>query len=201
MAGRTWQTGRAGFPAFALGGILPLLFGSACSEDTGVVELSWVFVDRDGGAIYPGDQLSLNRRESSCGLPGRLGDGTSIHYDLHVELEICTSECVADCGGGCQEDITRRFACDTARGTDPEVGAADHPYRLTVRTVIIRSDGDTECANLPADCVDVPGPRERTVQPGLVTDLQVYQIKVNVDVGGGESSTGAQLDLEECGCA
>jgi hypothetical protein len=163
------------------------------------VELSWVFVDRNGGVIFPGDQLSLDRRDSSCDLPGASGDGSSILYDLQVELEICISENDAD--GSCEEDVTRRFACDTARGTDPEVAAADHPYRFTVRAVISRSDNDVECANLPANCVDVPGPRERKVQPGLVTDLQVYQIKVNVDLADGESTSRARLDLEECGCA
>jgi hypothetical protein len=166
-----------------------------------VVELSWVFVDKNGGVIYPGDQLSLDRRESSCDLPGQLGNGSSVFYDLQVELEICTAEDDAGSDSVCPENITRRFPCDTARGTDPEVSVADHPYRFTVRTVMTRSDGGTECTNLPADCIDVPGPRERKVQPGLVTDLQVYQIKVNVDIGDGESSPHAQLDLEECGCA
>jgi len=165
------------------------------------VELSWVFVDRNGGVIFPGDQLSLNRRESSCGLPGVLGDGSSILYDLQVELEICTSAADTGGDGSCQEDVTRRFPCDTARGTDPEVAAADHAYRFTVRTVMTRSDSDVECTNLPVNCIDVPGPRERKVQPGLVTDLQVYQIKVNVDLADGESTQRAQLDLEECGCA
>lgn len=198
---RPQRTGRARFFALAFAGLSPLLSGSGCSDNTGVVELSWVFVDRNGGVIYPGDQLSLDRRESSCDLPGQLGNGTSLPYDLRVELEICTAEDGAAGANECHENLTRRFPCDTARGTDPEVDAADHPYRFTVRAVMTRSDNDVECTELPADCIDVPGPRERRVQPGLVTDLQVYQIKINVDVGAGESSPRARLDLEECGCA
>jgi hypothetical protein len=190
--------------AWVLASTTLLVLGSAmvgCSDGTGVVELSWAIVDREGDAIYPGDQLSIDRRQDSCDLPGRIGDGVDVSYDLRVELEICDPLCEPGCDDpDCLVDGRRRFACDTARGSDPNVPAADHPYRFAVRAVVVRSDDGRECADLPAGCIDVPGPRERIVEAGLVTDLQVYQIRVGVDLGANESDPSARLDLEACGC-
>ena len=187
--------------AQTLAGSLGVALLCGCSGGAGVVELNWVFVDRNGEGIYPGDQLGSNRRDNSCGLHGRLGDGATVDYDLEVELEICDPSCAAGCESAeCLVGGPRRFSCETARGSDPDVPSADHPYRFTVHAVVLPSDA-LECSDAPSTCIDVPGPRERTVEEGLPTDLQVYQIKLDIDDREGASRADAQLDLEACGCA
>jgi hypothetical protein len=166
----------------------------ACGNDTGAVELAWVFVDRDGDAIYPGGVFTSGDERDSCGLPGVAG-GQGVTYDLRVELEICDPGCAAGCDAEeCLVVPNHVFPCITARGNDPDVPASEEPYRFTVRAVL-------ESPGLPGPCRDpaclaVPAPRERVVTAGLVTDLQVYQIVVDVDRQGD-----ASLDLEACGCA
>lgn len=169
-----------------------------CSE-LGVVELNWVFVDRGGEPFYPGGQFALNRYESSCGLRGKIGD-TTVRYDLRLELEICDPACAGGCDDpDCQVVEPRRFSCKTARASDLEVPSAPDPYQFSTRAVIEREDG-VECSNLPPGCVAAPGPRERIVSPGLVTDLQVYQIGVDMDGTVGPTNDAAHLDLEACSC-
>lgn len=166
----------------------------ACVErDAGVVELAWVFVDRDGNPIYPGGVFSIEDQKDSCDLLGSTSNGTVL-YDLQVQLEICDLTCDAGCDDpSCLVLEPIRFPCNTSRGTEREVPDADAPYRFTVRATIDSVQG--ECIDPAPTCVAVPGPRERTVTPGLVTDLQVYQISVDIP------SSDAALDLEECGCA
>jgi hypothetical protein len=166
---------------------------SACSlEDTGVVELNWVVVDRDGEAIFPAGQFMASG--DTCDLPGRSGDA-SVRYDLRVELDICDPGCDAGCDADeCRIVAPTRYSCSVARGTDRDVPASEDPYMFTVRASISTPDG--ECSDLAPPCVATPGPRERTVHRGLVTDLQVFQIIVNSDIDAGDP-----LDLEACGCA
>ena len=167
---------------------------SACLErDAGVVELAWVFVDRNGEPIYPGGVFSANDQRDSCDLPGMTSQGPIV-YDLRVQLDICDLSCEAGCGDPtCQVIEPLRFPCRAARGTDPEVPASDEPYRFTVRAAI-ESNLGPNCLDPDPTCVGVPGPRDRTVTAGLVTDLQVYQISVDVP------RDDAPLDLEACGC-
>jgi hypothetical protein len=171
----------------------------ACGPvDTGVVELSWVFVDRDGDPIFPAGQFVQGNRDS-CGLPGRIG-AEQVAYDLQVELEICDATCPAGCGGeGCLVIDPLRFSCKTARGSDPDIPSSDDPYRFTVRTVIRVPDRNIECRDPEPTCIAVPGPRERKVLPGLVTDLHVHQIVLDMDQAAPRSGDGS-LDLEACGC-
>jgi hypothetical protein len=167
---------------------------SACGNDTGSVELAWVFVDRDGDPIYPGGVFTADDERDSCELPGTLG-GQSTRYDLRVELEICDPGCTEGCDAEACLVVPRlMFPCTTARGNDPDVPASDTPYRFTVRA-LLDPEPLAECDPAPT-CLAVPAPRERVVGAGLVTDLQVYQIVVDVDRQGDRS-----LDLEACGCA
>jgi hypothetical protein len=165
----------------------------SCSlEDTGVVELNWSVVDRDGEAIFPAGQFMASG--DTCDLPGRRG-GATVKYDLEVELAICDASCAAGCGADeCQIVEPTRYPCSVARGTDRDVPASEDPYLFTVRAVVATPDGD--CSDLVPPCIATPGPRERAVHRGLVTDLQVFQIIVNADIDADEP-----LDLEACGCA
>jgi len=174
--------------------LLAVIGAGGCGDDTGAVELAWVFVDRDGDAIYPGGVFTADDERDSCELPG-IAAGRGVPYDLRVELEICDSSCPAGCDAEeCLVVPRHMFPCTTARGNDPDVPASDDPYRFTVRAVLDASTLASPCRN-PA-CLAVPAPRERVVTAGLVTDLQVYQIVVDVDRQGDPS-----LALEECGCA
>ena len=175
--------------------LLPLaLNATGCLErDAGVVELAWVFVDRNGDPIYPGGVFSFTDQRDSCDLPGVTSQGPIV-YDLRVQLEICDLSCDAGCTDpACQVVEPIRFPCRAARGTDPEVPASDEPYRFTVRAAI-ESNLSPNCLDPAPTCVAVPGARDRKVTPGLVTDLQVYQISVDVP------NDGSPLDLEACGC-
>jgi hypothetical protein len=166
---------------------------SACSlEDTGVVEFNWSVVDRDGDAIFPAGQFMASG--DTCDLPGVRGD-TRLDYDLQVELGICDASCAAGCTADeCQIVQPSRYPCTVARATDRDVPASEDPYLVIVRAVIATADG--VCTELVPPCVATPGPRERTVHRGLVTDLGVFQIVVDTDIDAGDP-----LDLEACGCA
>jgi hypothetical protein len=166
---------------------------SACAlEDTGVVEFNWAVVDRDGDAIFPAGQFMASG--DTCDMPATLG-GASVRYDLHVELEICDQECAGGCDDpDCLVVPTSRNSCTVARVTDRDVPASSDAYLFTMRAVISLPDGD--CVDFVPPCIAVPGPRERPVHRGLVTDLQVFQVVVNSDVDADDP-----LDLEACGCA
>lgn len=173
-----------------------LVAGPACSVDTGVVEWAWSFVDQDGDAIFPSGVFDLGRT-SSCALPGRFG-AESVRYDLGAELVICDPECAGGCEDpDCQVVAPLGFDCERYRGSNPSVPSSDAPYLFSISPVITLPGGD-ECRDLGA-CITAPGERERVVHPGLVTDLQVFQLVVGMDQGGPTSGSGS-LDLEECGC-
>jgi len=168
----------------------------ACGGDTGTVELAWVIVDRDGDPIYPGGVFTADDERDSCELSGVAAE-QAIPYDLRVELEICDPGCEAGCDADeCLVVPRHVFPCTTARGNDPDVPASDQPYLFTVRAVLDAPVFTSDCRDPASSCLAVPAPRERVVTAGLVTDLQVYQIVVDVDRQGD-----ASLDLEACGCA
>ena len=167
----------------------------ACGEvDAGVVELAWEFVDRNGDKIYPGGLFDPGKTDA-CDLPGRI-DGQPVTYDLGLLVEICDTTCAQGCGDpDCLVQPPLRFSCKEHRGSDPSVPSSDEPYRFTVRPVVEIDQGDRVCLEALPTCIAVPGPRERIVEPGLVTDLQVFQVAVDIERG-----TGDPLDLEACGC-
>ena len=177
--------------AIALLAALPGLALAGCSGvDAGVVELNWRWVDRDGDPIFPAGQFSPG--QGSCDVRARSSDGAT-RVDLRVELSICEESCADACDAECEVTPAERFDCDAARATLNSVPAAEEPYLFIVRAVI---DGTGEpCVAPPPGCIAVPGPRARTVQRGLVTDLQVYQLAVDLDLDGDSS-----LDMAACGC-
>ena len=177
--------------------LLAAALGSGCGDLDGAVELAWVIVDRDGDAIFPGGVFSLDDERDSCELRGVVGD-RSVSYDLRVELEVCDPSCEAGCDSEqCQVLPRHEFACNEARGSLPTVpDSGGEPYLFTVRAVVSVPSLQLECREPSPSCVAVPAPRERRVEPGLVTDLQVYQIAIDVDRDSNEP-----LDLEACGCA
>lgn len=167
--------------------------GGCVERDAGVVELAWTFVDRNGDPIYPGGVFSIDAQRDSCDLPGTTAMGP-VPYDLHVVVEICDMSCAAGCDDpDCLVIDPLVFPCDTSRGSEREVPASDDPYRFTVRATV-NSNLSPHCTAPKPTCIAVPGPRERSVVAGLVTDLQVYQISVDV------KDDRAPLDLEDCGC-
>lgn len=168
---------------------------TGCGDiDTGVVELNWAFVDRDGDAIFPAGQFSIGRGDS-CGLPARSAT-QRVDVDLAVELDICDPACEGDCTEDCKIVPSTRANCVDARRTLQSVPASDDPYLFFFRAVI--ETPTSECVDPPPSCIATPGPRERHVLRGLVTDLQVIQLVVDIDL---DISGANALDLEACGCA
>ena len=173
--------------------VCALLALPACGDGTGVVELSWIFTDRDGESLFPGGALTVGARRDSCDFVGRTSAGTQ-PVDLRMQLEICDPLCAGGCDDpACLVVDPLRFPCTVSRGSNPNIPATDDPYRFTVRAVI--ESAEIECTDPEPTCIAVPGPRDRSVEDGLVTDLAVYQLVVNVQQGIDE-----EIDLEACGC-
>lgn len=164
--------------------------GAGCAEE-GVVEIAWSVVDRLGEPIYPAGVLSADRRDDSCRLPGRAGEA-SVPYRLQLQLDACPPDAQS-----ADECDTTAFSCAVHRAS-MMIPAATEPYEFTVRALTRRADRDEDCPELESDCIAVPGPRNRKVRDGLVTDLQVYQVVVDVDAEA--SGRTGRLDLEGCGC-
>ncbi len=174
-----------------------VLLQAGCSVDTGAVEWAWVFVDQDGDTIFPGGVFDLGRTDA-CGLPGTTSEG-GVRFDLSVELTICDPTCTQGCEDpDCQVIAPLGFDCNNSRGSNPSVPSDDAPYQFRLNPVLSLPD-DVECRDLTS-CIAAPGPRERVVKPGLVTDLQVFQLVVGLDIDA-PAAAGGSLDLEACGCA
>lgn len=144
---------------------LALACAPACDRTHGEVELNWTVVDSAGSAVFPAGAL-----DDLCRFTGRTTEGGPlVDYGLRVELRLCEP----DCPGGCSDPACRAadltYACDAARGFNT-VEAGDYDF-----TVALVADLPDACdCELTDACALVPGPRARAVEPGLVTDLQVY---------------------------
>ncbi len=82
-----------------------------------------------------------------------------------------------------------------------DIPASEEPLLFDLRAVL--SYQGLSCVSPAPDCVAVPGPRERKVRPGRVTDLQVYQVVIDTDADGRPAGGGLSrelLDLDACGC-
>jgi hypothetical protein len=152
------------------------------------VELSWAFFDRDLRTVFPrGDE------KDACRFVGDV-DGTERQYDLNVRLSL-----IGPCADNeefedCEVAEEHTFDCNRFRGYLPEVPAELDPYVMRV-DVLVNPRSDPRFVASPK-CVAVPGPRERTIRPGHVTDLAVYQFVVDATsfaTGGSDP-----LDLEAC---
>lgn len=152
----------------SLGLGLGLLLAPACENTAGEVELNWTVVDAAGQAMFPaGDFGDL------CEFIGRaVPGGERRPYSLRAQLRLCEPGCPGDCADepSCQVE-TLRYRCDAARGFST-VPAREEPYLFEV-AMVADFGGGCSCELGPA-CALAPGPRMRKVEPGLVTDLQVY---------------------------
>ncbi|HEY8379535.1 MAG TPA: hypothetical protein VIK91_23745, partial [Nannocystis sp.] len=140
----------------------------ACDGSSGQVELNWTVVDAAGRAVFPSGELS-----HLCDFTGRtVPEGERRPYSLQAQLRLCEPDCPGSCAAepSCRVE-TLRYPCTSARGFST-VPARDDPYSFEVALVADLGDGCV-CELAPA-CALVPGPRTRRVEPGLVTDLQVY---------------------------
>lgn len=180
------------------GCLLPasLILCAGCGEDYGTVTLSWQIVDRNGDRIYPRGLLDRDARRDACGLSGFTSAGDTT-YDFGVQLEICDPACPQGCDDpACLVKPPLHFSCETFRGTDMEVPSSEDPYLFFLRPALDIAQRELACTTPAPWCISVPGPRERTLSHGLVVDLQVYQLAVDVDPSSEDA-----LDLEACGCA
>lgn len=149
-------------------GLACLLLPAACDGSSGEVELNWTVVDAAGSAVFPAGDF-----DDLCEFIGRTApDGERRPYSLRAQLRLCEPDCPGSCAAepDCQAQ-TLRYRCNAARGFST-VPARDEPYSFEV-AMVADFGGGCVCELQPA-CALAPGPRARTVEPGLVTDLQVY---------------------------
>lgn len=186
---RAWTSSARLWLAAALAASAPL----ACAPTEGYVEIAWSFIDQGGSTLYP-DGVLADSCDFTAAFAAESASDTLRPAKLRVELEICDPACDGDCEDpACMVVEPTQFACNTARGalTIPATGG---DYRFTTR-IVAELDGDPDCACvLSTDCALVPGPRDRAVRPGLVTDLQNYQFVLDV------TDDPSILDLTPC-CA
>lgn len=180
-------------PALPAAAALCLL--AACEHTRGEIEINWTIVDRAGTQVFPSGELA-----DLCEFTGLLADGdaTPTPYALAVQMRLCEPDCLAGCDDpSCQlERIT--YACDAARGFSSVDARTDIPYDFHVDLVANPDSGACGCTLTPP-CALVPGPRTRTVEPGLVTDLQVYLLVLGLDDIAAASTSGrTRLDLATC---
>jgi hypothetical protein len=170
---------------------LAVLACSACSERAGLIELAWQFDNAKLQRIYPLSDLA-----DTCGIASQSG----IRYDLQVRLTIVenTPACAADLSNlDCQVLEPISFPCNRFRGTAKDVpisavsDGSDPGYLMLVEAVI--DPTDTPAFVPDPNCLTAPGPRVRSVRPGRITDLEVYQFVVS-----GIESEGALLDIDAC---
>lgn len=176
-------------PLVALALLLP-----ACERTLGEVELNWTVVDAAGRDVFP-----VGPFDDLCSFTGRTAaDGERRPYRLGVRLRLCEPDCPQDCAAepACQA-ATLDFTCNAARGYDT-VPAREEPYDLAVE-LVADFGGGCACALGPA-CALVPGPRTRAIEPGLVTDLQVYLLVLTgLDLATDTAEAGRTvMDLVGC---
>lgn len=158
--------------AFTLG----LAATTACQGDRGEVELNWTLIDRAGGQVFPSGAI-----DGTCSFHGLLpaaGD-ERVDYSVRVEVRLCEPGCEAGCGDPACIHTRVAFDCSAARGY-ATVDARDDPYIFDIRLVATPDDGACTC-DIQSPCALIPGPRHRTVEPGLITDLGVYLMVLGVD--------------------
>ena len=175
--------------------LVALASALACDRDHGEIELNWTLVDRAGTQIAPFGALG-----DTCNFTGKFAetDAKPSTYDLELRLRLCDPDCAAGCDDpGCLvEDI--RYDCSAARGFSRVSARTESPYDITVDLVAVPRSGACGCAVTPP-CALVPGPRRRTVEAGLVTDLQVYLLVLGIDNINDSLEDGRpRLDLDAC---
>lgn len=174
--------------------LLAALAAGGCERDRGEVEVNWTIVDRSGSQVFPSGRLG-----DTCKFTGTLpGADAAARYALAVQVRLCEPGCSGGCDDpACQLDRLD-FDCSAARGFAEVEASATIPYDFHVDLVAAPEDGSCACTVIPP-CALVPGPRSRTVQPGLVTDLQVFLLVLGLDDIAAAAEAGrTRLDLAEC---
>ncbi|MDC0718805.1 hypothetical protein [Nannocystis bainbridge] len=196
-------------PSPAVGAILALVTIAACVRDKGEVELNWTVVDAAGRSIFPAGELDdidncdadAARFGDLCGFIGRVtADGPRKPYQLHAQLRLCEPDCPQACATdeSCQVDVLT-YDCKAARGFSIVTAREQEPYDFEVGVVAQFADGCV-CELGPA-CALTPGPRSRTVEPGLLTDLQVYLfVLTGLDACVQEPSEQGRTVMDLVGC-
>ena len=164
---------------------------AACQQDRGEVEIDWTLVDRAGAQIFPSGAL-----EDTCAFVGRLpGSGEDlVDYEVLVEINLCEPGCEPGCTDPACIHTRLTFDCTAARGY-ATVEARSEPYDFDIHLVAAPADGSCAC-DLQPPCALIPGPRRRTVEPGLITDLQVYLMVLGLDdIDAAEADGRVRLDL------
>ena len=170
------------------------LLCAACVHDEGEVELNWTIVDRAGTTVFPSGLLS-----DTCDFLGLLpGADQPVAYDLQLQVRLCEPGCAAGCDDpSCQVDRLR-FKCRSARGFRTVQARPEAPYDFHVDMIASPDSGACGCTLKPP-CALGPGPRNRTVEPGLVTDLQVYLFVLGLDdIRASTDKDRTRLDLASC---
>ncbi len=149
---------------------------TACQQDRGEVEIDWTLVDRAGATVFPSGAL-----DDTCSFVGRLpGTGADlVDYSVRVELRLCEPGCEPGCDDPTCVHTSLTFDCTAARGY-ATVEARPEPYDFSVHLTAVPADGDCPC-DLRSPCALIPGPRRRTIEPGLVTDLAVFLMVLGLD--------------------
>jgi len=180
--------------ALATLAILAMLASVTCVHDEGEVEINWTIVDRGGAQVFPSGQLG-----DTCEFMGTLpGTDTAAAYGLQIQVRLCEPGCPGGCDDpACQLDLLR-YDCSAARGFSVVKARPAAPYDFQV-DLIATPDADGCSCTLSPPCALAPGPRSRTVEPGLVTDLQVYLFVLGLDdiVASAEAGR-TRLDLASC---
>lgn len=165
------------------------LLTAACTDNEGEVEIDWTLVDRAGAQVFPSGAL-----DDTCDFVGLMpGKGdVPVDYSVNVELHLCEPGCEPGCNDPACILTILDYDCTAARGYST---VATGPYDFDVHLIATPTDGSCAC-DIQPPCALVPGPRRRTVEPGLVTDLAVYLMVLGFDnVGASQENGRARLDL------
>ncbi|WAS90170.1 hypothetical protein [Nannocystis punicea] len=196
-------------PSLAAGATLALVTAAACVRDQGEVELNWTVVDAAGRSIFPAGELDeiagcnadAPKFDDLCGFIGRTTpDGPRRRYQLHTQLRLCEPDCPQACTAdeSCQIDVLT-YDCKAARGFSIVAAREQEPYDFEV-ALVAQFENECVCELGPA-CALTPGPRTRKVEPGLLTDLQVYLfVLTGLDACVQEPSEQGRTVMDLVGC-
>lgn len=161
----------------------------ACGVDEGTVEIHWSFVDANLQRISPG---AGGNEQGTCALQDWLrprGSGEAIFDELDdvvLRVRLLGYECAdtANPGTGatspCPAEapvVDERFECDESGAVVTQIPAQTDA--MVWITQIEVDDGTGAAFVARADCISVPGPRQRKILPGRITDLELYEFVVH----------------------
>ena len=168
---------------------------AACAQAEGSVEIRWVLVDANLERIFPGDAAN-----TSCALEDwlRARGPAGPHTRVAARVRLLGYECAdtATTGDGqtfpcpaAEPIIDERFDCALSGAVVTRIPALDDAI---VWVMQVEVDDGTGAALVASDrCISIPGPRQRKIVPGSITDLELYQLVVH-------ATRDAPLELTDC---